>query len=252
MSTGAKLDTAALGGLGGIKERIQALSAGIKAENAKADQLEKDKESEHRNYCKLIGKQQHLKEAILTKEDEIEKTERKIKEIEERLRQKEEFVKESHIFTKSLSRIVPNEGDTDCKQKELGQHRTVYNEAHHRYMQAKEQKMDLEQRCEIIETKGRDVQRKVDNLKQELENNLMEEGRRGEQCKQSMDLCFRQERNIIGVEKMMEDMTKRKDEANKKVSSLRERITKAEDELEETSYERRVIEATIRQVLGKK
>lgn len=251
MSTGAKLDSTAAGGIGSIKDRLKALNDNIKAENDKADRLIKEKETAHRNYCKIVGRQQHIKDKMSSKEDEIEKIERKIKELESRLIQKEEFIKESKSFHKHLTKVTPSEGDRAHKEKELEQYKALYNEAHHKYMQAKEKKLSLEQHCENVELRGRDVQRKVDDLARELENNLMEEGRRGEQCKQTMDSCFRLERNMIGVQKMLDEMMKRKEDASKKVKTLTEKIDKVDEELEATSHERKCFEATIREILVK-
>ena len=241
----------ASGGLSGFKERMKAIQENIKKEEEKAEKCTKSNEELKRNYCRSVGKQHQLKDKIISKEEEIERVMKKLKEMEERLRQKEQFLHEAAKFNKDLTQTTPKEGEGGEVETRLREHRKIYHKNNERYMQAKERKMQLEERFEHIEDKGKVVYRKVEDLGRELENNLQEEGRRAEQCKQTLDSAFKFERNCIGVTRMLEDLEKRTKEATQKVSAMMKRKNAMEEELDETNYERRVVEATLREILTK-
>ena len=240
-----------MSGLAGFKERMKAIQDSIKAENEKADQCTKSREELHKAYCRQMGKQHQLRDKIQSKEDEMERITKKLKEIEERLQNKEQFLTEAAKFNRELKQTTPKEGEGSEIEQRLRTHKKIYHQNNERYMQAKEHKINLEEKFEHIEERGKVVYRKVEDLQRELESCLQEEGRRAEQCKQTMDAAFKNERNVIGVTKMLEELTLKTKESTKKVGEMTKRKIKLEEGIEETNYERRVVEATIKEILTK-
>ena len=215
------------------------------------DDYEKRKEELHRTYCRNMGKQQQLKDKITTKEDQMERVTKKLKEIEARLAAKEQFLTEAAKFNRELTATVPEEGAGGDVEARLRVCKAEYHKNNERYVRAREHKINLEERWEHAEEHGKGVYRKLDELTRELELCVREEERRAEQCKQMMDAGFAKERNCIGVSSMLEELETKTKEATRKVGEMMKRKNALEDQVDEVNYERRVVEATIKEILTK-
>ena len=68
-------------------------------------------------------------------------------------------------------------------------------------------------------------------------------------CKESIDSAFKTEKSCLDLQRGLDAVMKRKEIATKKINELESQINRSEDSLEATNFERRRIEATIREVL---
>jgi len=249
MSTADKIDMSLSGGLSGLRTHMKKMQETIKATNEKADTMEKEREAAHNNYCRVVGRQQAIKQKILDTEANMEKTEKRMKETEARLQEKEQFLKESKVFANSLKIVSPSENAVVEKEEQVNVYKNTYHQNYERYQKAKAKKIDLEQRFEITENKSQEITRKLNALKLELEYNLVEEGRRSEGCKESIDSAFKTEKSCLDLQRGLDAVMKRKEIATRKINELESNMTRSEDSLEATNFERRRIEATIREIL---
>jgi len=249
MATSDRLDSSLAGGLSGLRAHMDKMRASIQEANAKADAIEKERADAHHILCRVVGKQQAIKQKITNTEENIEKKEKRVKETEVRVLEKEKFVKDSREFAESLKIITPNEGVITQKENELHEYKEIYHKNYERYQKAKAQKIELEQKYEHVEARTAEIERKLNSLKLELEYNLVEEGRRSEGCKESIDSAFRTEKSCLDLQRGLDAVMKRKEISTKKINDLESQISRVEDSLETTNFERRRIEATIRELL---
>lgn len=249
MATAAAIDKSLAGGISGLRQHMEKMRDAIKQANEKADALEKEKEGANQTLCRIIGKQQAIKDKIESTENEILKTEKRVKDIEGRLSEKELFLKESGEYNNSLKIVAVNEGLIEEKEQQVSMYTDMYNQNYEKYQQTKTKKIDLEQKFEITENRCQDIERRLNALKLELEYNLVEEGRRSEGCKDSIDAAFKTEKSCLDLQRGLDVVMKRKEIATKKINDLESQINRSEDSLEATNFERRRIEATIREVL---
>jgi len=249
MATSDRLDSSLAGGLSGLREHMKKVNESIKAANAKADAIEKERVEAHHMLCRVVGKQQAIKQKITNIEETIEKKEKRIKETLIRVLEKEQFVKDSKEFTDSLKVIAPNEGVIAETENRLQVYKETYHKNYEKYQKARAIKIDLEQRNEMVETKTAEIERKLKSLQLELEYNLVEEGRRSEGCKESIDSAFKTEKSCLDLERGLDAVMKRKDVSTKKINDLECKINSTEETLDATKFERRRIEATIRELL---
>lgn len=163
--------------------------------------------------------------------------------------EKEKFLAESRTFNVSLQVVAADEGAVEAKETELRTHKTLYNQNYERYQHNKARKIELEQQFELVECKSQEMERRLGALKLELEYNLVEEGRRSEGCKDSIDAAFRTEKSCLDLQRGLDVVMKRKEKATKKINELESQINRHEETMEATNFERRRIEATIRELL---
>jgi len=228
---------------------MQKMRDAIKEMNEKAEVMEKSKVETYHTLCRTTGKQHALKQRIEDTEEEIEKVEKRKKEMEHRAGEKELFLKESRDFNTSLQVVACDEGAVETKEAELRLHKDLYNKNYERYQLNKAKKIELEQKFELVECKSQEMERRLNALKLELEYNLVEEGRRSEGCKDSIDAAFRTEKSYLDLQRGLDVVMKRKEKATKRINELEAQINRSEETLETTNFERRRIEATIREVL---
>lgn len=127
MATSDRLDSSLAGGLSGLKAHMDKIRNTINEQNTKADQIEKEKENAHMMLCRVMGKQQAIKDKILATEERLEKKEQRLKETEGRVLEKEKFVKDSRDFTETLKVITPSENALALKEEELAQYKGIYH-----------------------------------------------------------------------------------------------------------------------------
>ena len=249
MATAAALDKSIAGGISGLRQHMDKMRETIKEHNAKAEELEKAKLDAYHGLCRTTGKQQALKQRIEETEEEIEKVEKRRKELELRAGEKEQFLNESRTFNKSLKVVALDEGAVESTEEQLRLHKETYSKNYERYQVNKTKKIDLEQKFELVECKSQEIERRLNALKLELEYNLVEEGRRSEGCKDSIDAAFRTEKSCLDLQRGLDVVMKRKEKATKRINELEAQINRSEETMEATNFERRRIEATIREVL---
>lgn len=250
MSTAAKLDTNVSGGVSSIKAHLKGLQAQIKAINEARDRTEQENEKAKLVFLKAYGRQQKLRENMTETEERIDKTEEKIKEIKKRMNEKEQFLEESQKFNRSLKSVAPDANVVNEVEERLHKYKELYSQNYERYQKARNVKIELEQKVELVETKSQDAKRRLVALQTELEYNKLEEGRRQEGCKSAIDNAFKSEKNYLDLQRNLDVVMKRREEGLKKMNALESKVAKTEDEIDTLNFDRRRIEATIREILS--
>ncbi|XP_004206681.1 uncharacterized protein LOC101239124 [Hydra vulgaris] len=249
MSTSARLDAGLASGVKGIKEHMKTMQANIKELNEKSDSLEKQelelKKTIQMNYQKKMS----LRDQISEKEETLRKCLEKLKEFSKRMEEKLVFLEESKKFHNSLVSVTPDVGMVAELEKRLKIYKDIYGVNLTKYQKARDHKSSLEEKLEIIEGKVHEKKKRVEKLQTELEYNRIEEERRAKGCVEAIDSAFKSEKTCVDLEKNLEAMMLRKEEANRKVNVLEQKVTKAETNIETLNCDRRKMETTLKEYL---
>jgi len=249
MSTGDRIDGALSGGVAGLKKKMKELRERIAVENGKAEVWEKEyaETAEHlAQQVERIGDMKYKCEDLV---EEIEKREKKLPDIEHRVREREEFVAKS---LEAAGRVVIEEVDEDLialKQKELEERQATYKQNAAALQEIEARKQELVTKSEESEATLAEYARTLHKLKIELEYNLIEEQRRSKTSKASVEMAFNTEKSCLDLQRGLDVIMKRKTEATRRLNEYELRIHKTEDAYEALNFERRRIEAAIREIL---
>lgn len=249
MATAAALDQVVAGGVKGLRERIKKLQEAIARENEKAEALEKERDALDQILARVVGKQETLKARIEDTMVDLDKSNKKADEMEWRALEKERFVRDSNELNERMKIVALDEALVAEKESELAKSTELYQENFQRTKSARAAKSDLEKRFDEIEGATMENEWRLKSLKTELEYNLIEEERRSVVCKRAEDAAFQVKNACTDLERGLDGIMNRQDIALRKLNDLESRLCKTEDTLEATNFERRKLEATIRDIL---
>jgi len=249
MATSYKLEVSVKGGMSGIKQAMMQMKETIKETEGKATRVERERDQARTAYQRAYNKQKNMRDKMVELEEDLRKSEEKKKDVQRRLNEKELFLTEAAKFHSELIQSTPGEGEVETVAKQLKIMKTIYAKNFDRCQHARNKKIELEQRVEFAEIKAQDATRRLQSLNTELEYNQVEESRRTNGCKDAIDAAFKTEKDCLSLEKGLSIIMKRKEIATQKINTLEGKISKAENSIDTINFDRRRIEATVREIL---
>ena len=170
-------------------------------------------------------------------------------DVEHRALEREEFVNRSKESAGRVHIVVLDEDEVAAKQRELEEKKETLKNNQARLEDAEGRKNELDKKNEELEGMLADFERTLHKLKIELEYNTIEESRRSKTSKASIEMAFNTEKGCKDLQRGLDVIMKRKAEATQKMNDFELRIHKTEDAYEAVAFERRRIEAAIREIL---
>jgi len=249
MSTAEKMEPSLSGGVALIKNNMKVMVESIKKVNAKAVLIEDEVELAKKAYQSRVVKLQPMKDRIIECEEKIRKNEEKGKDLSRRLLEKEQLLSELKVFNKHLKKVTPEEGAVGDADAKLRKYKEIYAENYRKYQSAREKRSNLDQKLEIAEIKGQEAARKIAQMTIQLEQNQLEDKRKQYGCKKAIDDAYSAEKNILDIDRALEHVMKRKENAQHRIKYLEEAISKTENDIDNYNYDRRRIETTLTELL---
>jgi chromosome segregation ATPase len=249
MSTGAAIDGAVSSGVAGLRRKMKELRERIATENEKAEKAETENMAKMQHLGSQVGKYESMKYRCEDMVEDIEKFEKKFLDVEHRTLEREEFVRQSKESAGRVHIVVLDEDEVAAKQKELDEKTQQLKKNQALLQDAEARKNEVEKKSEEYDGMLADFERTLHKLKIELEYNTIEENRRSKTSKASIEMAFNTEKACKDLQRGLDVIMRRKSEATRKTNDLELRIHKAEDAYEAVAFERRRIEAAIREIL---
>jgi len=249
MATAARMEKSLSSGIGGIKENMRTMMENIKKKNESAAQMDQEREKEKMRHLKAYNKTLVLRDRVQDLEEMLRKKEEKVKDMQKRLLEKEQYLVDVEQYRKSLKKVTPDEGKVAEMEERLQKYRDMYQTTYQEYQKARQKKVKLEDDVESSENKARDYECKLKSLINELEYSQVEEARRMIGCKDQIDKSYKSEKNCLDLERALGHVMEKKDKALKEITFLEAEIGKVDDAIDTYNYDRRRIEATIKEVM---
>jgi len=197
-------------------------------------------------YKKHIIRQNKMRRVIYEGEEKMEFLERDIKELERRLYDKQEFLRELEKFRVSDSIIEA--ANTDDRLVEL---KHVYAENNDKFLRAREEKITLEQKQELLECRAHALDAKTHALTCELHHLRVGAERKTEETQRSAENAAFSSNEYEQLEEDMDAMRKRMLTASQRTNSLTMQIANKETEIRSMKFNRMEMEKTIKTILVK-
>jgi len=249
MTTADVVDNSVSAGIKRMKRKMVKMKEEIAEHNQKADRMEKELFAARTHLLGVYTTGQNGKDRMEEIRDELEHNEKKFLELEHRVLEREEFVKRSRESAGRINIVTVDEQLLAQTQQEYEEKKQEYNANMERLQLAETKKKDLDQRHEELEWTNADHERALHKLKIELEYNLLEEERRSKTSRDIVEAAFAVEKSCTDLQRGLDVIMRRKGEATRKLNEYELRIHKTEDAYEAVSFERRRIEAAIREIL---
>jgi len=249
MATALNFEGEVAQSVAGVKKKMAEIKMRLQVEEENAVRMESEYAEKSVHLAKMLEDQEEMKYRVEDLMAEVENREKKMIDIEHRVLEREEFVRVSKEAAERVVIVTLDEDEVAAKQQELEEKTETYRQNAEKLKNMEARRKELDSRHEDLEAKHADLERTLHRLKVDLEYNTLEEQRRSKTSAAAVEMAFNTEKSCKDLERGMEVIWKRQGEATRRLNDLELRIHKVDDAYDAVSFERRRIEAAIREIL---
>jgi len=241
-----EFDRSVSGGIVFMKLRLKEMLEAVQFKNERAGEMEEEVKNLKERYRNAIASQKKMRRDLYEGEERLPNLDRDQKELQRRLYEKTEFLRELKSFKSGDS--IEEAAKMDIK---LADKKEVYKENYDKFQKARQSKLVLETKQELMDCRMRAVTSKLNALNSELHHLKVEGERQREENSRSAENAMTSSGDYSKLEQDMAAMRQRMLEATQKVNNLSNIIQNKETEIRSLSFNRLDMENTIKKILKK-